>query len=246
MTKQSLILGAAIAGTLSSGVAMADLSGNIGIGSNYIWRGVTQTVDQAATYGGVDWSDDSGVYVGTWVSNVDFSGLGDGYEMDVYAGFSGESGAVGYDVGVVTYQYPVTPNFNFTEVYASITFEAITVGLNATVDAASGNDAEKDPTATGAFEEGDMYLSVATDFETDAGSSVGVYLGSYMFDKDGKDFTATGGADVGNLDYLHYGVSLSKDDFTFALDKNDYDEAGADPSIDNVRFTVSWGKEFAL
>jgi uncharacterized protein (TIGR02001 family) len=248
-TLKAVALGAAVAAALSSGIASAELTGNAAITNNYIWRGVTQTSDQAAGQGGLDWGHSSGLYVGTWISNVDFSGSGDGYEMDVYAGFGGEAGGFGYDLGVLTYQYPVTPNFNFTEVYASGTFSVVTIGLNYTVDAASGNDAEKDPTATGLFEEGDLYVYGSLDFPTKAGD-ISLFAGSYMFDKDGKDFSATGGATVGQVDYVHYGASISKGDFTFAVDKNDIDSAnaisGGDNTVDNVRFSVVWSKEFEL
>jgi uncharacterized protein (TIGR02001 family) len=47
-------------------------SANIGAVSNYIWRGVTQTGDQAAVQGGIDVAHASGFYAGTWISNVDF------------------------------------------------------------------------------------------------------------------------------------------------------------------------------
>ena len=226
--KKSLILGTAIAAALTSGSVLADLTGNAAISSNYIWRGMTQTSDQAAGSGGIDWSDKSGLYAGIWVSNVDFSGTGDGYENDLYVGFSGEAGNLGYDVGIITYQYPVTPNFNFTEIYASGSFSMFTVGLNLTVDNASGNDG-------GVFAEDDIYLS----FSADATDTISVYAGSYMFDNDGA-------AGVGDVDYIHFGVSLSKDDFTFAIDKNDAEANTYGASADNVRVTVSWGKEFEL
>jgi uncharacterized protein (TIGR02001 family) len=60
----------------STGLALADsphsVSANIGAVSNYIWRGVTQTGDQAAIQGGLDYGHESGFYLGTWASNVDF------------------------------------------------------------------------------------------------------------------------------------------------------------------------------
>jgi uncharacterized protein (TIGR02001 family) len=71
-----------LAGTLVSfslgsiGVALADsphsVSANIGAVSNYIWRGVTQTGDQAAIQGGLDYGHVSGFYAGTWISNIDW------------------------------------------------------------------------------------------------------------------------------------------------------------------------------
>ncbi len=41
-------------------------SANIGVVSNYMWRGVTQTGDQAAVQGGLDVAHESGFYAGTW------------------------------------------------------------------------------------------------------------------------------------------------------------------------------------
>ncbi len=240
---RAISMGAAIAAALTSGVAAADLTGNAAATTNYIWRGVTQTDNAAAVQGGLDWST-GGFYVGTWLSNVDFSGAGGkkGYELDLYAGFGGEAGGFGYDLGVITYQYPMEPQINFTEVYASGTFSVLTLGLNYTVDTASANEAGKS-----AFDKGDIYVYGSLDFETKAGD-LSLYAGSYMFDNDGN----VGGSGTGELDYIHYGVSLSKGDFTFAADKNDIDPNNAffcgacDGSDDNIRFWVMFGKEFEL
>jgi len=49
-----------------------DISANVGAVSNYIWRGVTQTGDQAAVQGGFDVAHESGFYIGTWASNIDW------------------------------------------------------------------------------------------------------------------------------------------------------------------------------
>ena len=224
--KKSIVLATAVASILSSGVALAELSGNAAITSNYIWRGVTQSADQAAGQGGIDYGHESGFYAGTWVSNVNF-GANDGYEMDVYAGFSGEAGDLGYDIGVVSYQYPVTPQANFTEVYLSGSFNILTVGVASTVDSSKGTDG-------GAYDDGDMYVNASLDF-TAGKSDVSVYGGSYMFDNDGVGTN-------GELDYTHFGASIGKDGFTFAVDKNDIDGGTAD----NVRFTASYAVDFEL
>ncbi len=237
--KKSILLAAAVSASLTSGVALADLSANAAITSNYIWRGVTQTNDQAAGQGGIDWSDDSGLYAGTWVSNVAFGTVsGGGYEMDLYAGFAGEAGDIGYDIGVISYQYPVASNTNFTEVYASASFSMLTVGLAYTVDAGTANK-------NAPFDSGDLYLSGSIDYSVGK-SDVSLYAGTYMFDADG-----TGAGKAGDVNYSHFGASISKDGFTFALDKNDIDTANpvfgaADGSANNVRFTVSYSVDFEL
>jgi len=53
-----------------------NISANIGAVSNYMWRGVTQTQDGAAIQGGLDFTHESGFYMGTWASNVDWNNEG--------------------------------------------------------------------------------------------------------------------------------------------------------------------------
>jgi uncharacterized protein (TIGR02001 family) len=229
--KKSIVLATAVASVLASGVASAELSANAGVFSNYIWRGVTQTADAAAGQGGIDWSGESGLYAGTWLSTI-----AGGQELDVYGGFAGEAGGLGYDVGFITYQYPVTPNINFTEVYVSGTMSIVTIGVAYTVDAGVAN---KDT----AFDSGDMYVSGSLDFPAGK-SDISIYAGSYMFDADGAD-------KAGDINYSHFGASISKDGFSFAADKNDIENTnpvfgGFANEMDNVRFTVSYSKDFEL
>lgn len=87
------------------------VSGNFGLTSDYIFRGVSQTQHTPAVQGGFDYSHTSGVYLGTWASNVSWVKEGgfknnSSLEIDLYGGYKGAVGDVGYDVGVITYYYP--------------------------------------------------------------------------------------------------------------------------------------------
>lgn len=218
--KNSIVLATAVASVLTSGIAAADLSANAGVFSNYIWRGVTQTGDSAAGQGGVDWSSDSGLYAGSWVSTL---GSGSGYELDLYGGFSGEASGFGYDLGVITYQYPsaaITGSaLNFTELYAAGSMAGATVSIWYTVDKAALASSGKDD---------DIYLFAGYDFSA-SGIDYSVYVGDYNYDDDAT------------TDYTHYGASMGKDGFGFAVDQNDMDGRAGD-----VRVTVSYSKDFAL
>lgn len=225
---RAISLGAAVAAALTSGAASAEITANAGIYSNYIWRGVTQTQDQAAGQGGIDWSGGPGFYVGTWLSNVDFGGGDTGYEMDVYGGWGGEAGGFGWDLGVITYQYPIDPGTNFTEIYATGSIVGLTAGIWYTVDKASGIT---DPNG----KDDDIYLFGAYDF-TAADVDYSIYIGNYSFDAESTP----------SADYTHVGASISKDGFSFAVDKNDIDDAIAGPTSDNVRFTVGYSVDFEL
>ena len=108
MIKKTLIATALLA---SSSAALAEISANVTLASDYVFRGVSQTDNQLAIQGGFDWGHDSGFYVGTWASNVDsqfFGGATDPQiELDLYAGFANEfSNGLGYDLGYLRYQYP--------------------------------------------------------------------------------------------------------------------------------------------
>lgn len=87
-------------------------TGNVGVFSDYLFRGVTQTSNEMALQGGLDYAHASGFYVGTWGSNI--SWLSDtalytrsSLELDVYGGYKGSFGGdFGYDVGAIYYYYP--------------------------------------------------------------------------------------------------------------------------------------------
>lgn len=115
-------------------------TGNVGLYSQYVFRGITQTNGKPALQGGFDLAHKSGFYAGTWASNV--SWIGDGYpssapqpgpsaslEWDFYGGFKGSLPAdFGYDLGVLYYWYPGTypagyTNPNTTELYAALTWK---------------------------------------------------------------------------------------------------------------------------
>jgi uncharacterized protein (TIGR02001 family) len=85
------------------------LSFNVGVVSDYLFRGVSQTHGKPALQGGIDYAHPSGFYVGAWGSNITWvkDWLGKGrIEVDVYGGFKQTVGDFSYDVGYITYNYP--------------------------------------------------------------------------------------------------------------------------------------------
>jgi uncharacterized protein (TIGR02001 family) len=89
--------------------------------SDYDFRGITQTAQDPAVQGSVDYASDSGWYLGAWGSNVDFGDADVDLEVDLYTGFTGTSeGGLGYDVGLVYYAYPDESDFDYAEIYGSL------------------------------------------------------------------------------------------------------------------------------
>ena len=120
---------AIFAATLMSGASAmaAEVSGNVALSSDYFFRGIDQSGGEALS-GGFDVAFDSGFYVGTWASSIDFSG---GLELDYYAGYGGSfSEDVSYDIGYLYYGYPQGPSTEeFEEIYGSVSFSDVTVGF---------------------------------------------------------------------------------------------------------------------
>lgn len=97
-----------------------DVSANTALSTDYIWRGVSQTGGHPAISGGFDVAHSSGLYIGTWGSNVDFDDS-TSLELDVYGGFSNAlfNTGVTYDVGAIGYIYP-GEIYDFVELYAGL------------------------------------------------------------------------------------------------------------------------------
>jgi uncharacterized protein (TIGR02001 family) len=120
MFKKAMLAGAVATALITPNLAAAadsphSLTGNVGLYSQYIFRGLTQTNKDPAIQGGFDYSHSSGLYAGTWASNI--SWLTDtpvysssSLEWDFYGGFRGAFGKsdFGYDVGLLYYYYPGT------------------------------------------------------------------------------------------------------------------------------------------
>ena len=107
------------------------LTANVGIFSEYIFRGIGQTAGKPAVQGGFDYAHSSGFYAGTWASSIswlqDFGAYTrSSLEWDFYGGYKGSfSDDWSYDVGVLYYYYPGTANPGVTK---ADTFEGY-VGL---------------------------------------------------------------------------------------------------------------------
>ncbi|PCI55857.1 MAG: hypothetical protein COB34_02955 [Methylophilaceae bacterium] len=112
------------------------VSYNVGLYSEYMFRGLAQTGEELALQGGVDYGHESGFYIGAWASNISWledDGLyeSSSLELDIYGGFASEFGdsGIGYDVGLLQYIYPGdrvsgsgTNDAETTELYAALSY----------------------------------------------------------------------------------------------------------------------------
>ncbi len=193
----------------TSGAYAAEVSGNVALASDYVYRGVSQTNEEAAIQGGFDIEGESGLYVGVWASNIAFDGS---IEIDIYAGYGGEfSEDLGFDIGVLHYGYPndAGPNdSSFDEIYGSLSYQDLTVGV-----AYSNDFFFESGTATYIYI--DYSLPLPNDFGLDL-----------HYANQAIDDNATFGAP----DYAEYSVGLSRTmaDIDLSLTWYDTDLSNAD------------------
>ena len=211
------VLGASL--VAGANAQAGSLSANIGVASNYMWRGGTLSNDVSAVSGGIDYDHGNGFYAGTWISGMG----GAQYEQDFYAGYGFSVGnGIDLDVGYIMYTYPVGADvLDFDELYVNATYQNFGAGIALTVAS------EDDTTAESS--DGDLYMYVSAEFELKKDVTLTVLYGDYDFDN------------AAGEDYSHIQLVLTKGDFSIAYDDND--RAG---DAGDARFTVSWGQSFDL
>ena len=111
---------------------------NVGVVSEYRYRGQGQSKGDPALQGGVDYAHSSGLYVGAWGSSIKWikdagSDAKGPVELDLYGGYKFEAAGLAYDVGYLRYQYvgntydKVGVNANTDEVYGAATYGVTTL-----------------------------------------------------------------------------------------------------------------------
>ncbi|HEX9719687.1 MAG TPA: TorF family putative porin [Ramlibacter sp.] len=171
------------------------LSYNVGVVSDYRYRGISQSRLRPALQGGADFAHKSGFYLGAWASTIKWirdAGGDARVEVDLYGGYKGTAGAFGYDVGVLRYQYPdhslaVSPNT--TEIYGAGSFGPATLKYSHAVTNLFGFSDSKNS----------YYLDASAGFDLGSGWSVTPHIG-YQKVKNNSDFS-----------YTDYAVTVGKD-----------------------------------
>jgi uncharacterized protein (TIGR02001 family) len=174
------------------------LSFNVGAVTDYRYRGISQTRKDPALQGGADFAHKSGFYLGTWASTIkwiDDAGGGADVEIDVYGGYKFSYNDFGFDVGVLTYNYPghdlaVSPNTQ--EGYIAATFGPATLKYSHSFSNLFGFADSKNS----------YYLDLSAVFDLGSGWSLTPHIGYQKVKNnsaaDYTDYSLTLGKDFGN------------------------------------------------
>lgn len=209
----------------TAAAANAGVSSTWTLTSDYDYRGITQTDEDPALQASLDYAADNGWYVGAWASNVDFGpGVDVDYEVDLYTGFTGETEAgLGWDVGFVYYAYPDESDFNYPEIYGSLSYSWFKGKLWYSND-------------FGNTDESSIYLDANATVPLPANFSLLAHAGysdgdaiDVLFGDSYMDYSVGVGYEIGN-----FSLSLKYVD-------TDIDDAETDRVIFTVATTFPWG-----
>lgn len=204
-SKSAFILTTLLVGTAAMAQTAAaepdyTLSYNVGVTSDYRFRGISQTSTKPALQAGADFAHKSGFYLGVWGSNVkwikEYAGATDGsLEIDLYGGYKGEiSKDFSYDVGLITYQYPsnnAATNANTTEFYGAVTYAMVTAKYSR-----SAGNFVANPSSSGS-----AYFEIAANVDLGNGFTLTPHVGRQTIPNV-----------VGNAgNYTDYSLTLGKD-----------------------------------
>ncbi|MFT4994208.1 MAG: hypothetical protein ACI965_001231 [Paraglaciecola sp.] len=205
--KQTAIVVAVLSASGVSLMANAEVSANVGVVSQYHFRGIEQTSGASAS-AGLDY-ENKGFFVGTWAADVD-----DGLEIDVYGGYGIElDNGLSLGFGATTYQYTGDFDSAYNEINLSAGFGLFSVGYSV----GKWDGVVGDEVAT----EGD-YTILTLAIEKNGFSAT---FGTYGKDAEGEYFDVAYGTEIGGFDVgvgiLFSGSDLNDDEsLYFSLSKS--------------------------
>ena len=195
MNHKTLLAFVAAFAAAAPALSYADVAFNVGVISDYRYRGISQTRLKPALQGGIDYSNGP-FYAGAWASTIKWikdAGGDAGLELDLYGGYKGEiTKGLGYDIGLLTYQYPsnkLSPSANTTELYAALTYGPVTAKYSHSTSNLFGFADSK----------GSGYFDVAATFELTGGWMLTPHIGRQTVKNSGA------------ASYTDASLSLSKD-----------------------------------
>lgn len=159
------------------------LTTNVGLFSQYAFRGVSYSQKNPVVQGGADFAHASGLYLGVWGSMLSSKAIQNAVgEIDVYGGYASSVGDFGYDVGLLQFIFPggnytgLGENYQTLEAYASVSWKMLKLkysheltdyfGFNdATFGLGRGNS------------KGSHYLEASATFDVGAGFALDLHVG---------------------------------------------------------------------
>ena len=206
----SLVAGVMIlnagAGAIEASAEGLEASGDIGVASQYVWRGSVQK-GQPAVQGDLGVSVE-GFSVSAWFSNSyaspepQLAGK-DVVEFDFTADYSGSIGDVGYSIGGIYYTYLYDAHSNFVETYVGLSYDALISPSVAVYYTAKG-------VQSGFYKKGDIWVDLGLGTSV-AGFDLSATASYVKWKADAVNRAVVGGVDMYKNGISLVQFSISKD-----------------------------------
>ncbi|HWQ39260.1 MAG TPA: TorF family putative porin [Burkholderiales bacterium] len=236
MFKKKLIATAVAAVFALPGMSLAQdaasphtLTANIGFFSDYSFRGLTQTMEEPAVQGGFDYVHSSGLYLGTWGSNISGIQFADGsLEWDFYGGWSKAFGDFGINGGAVYYYYPgaeitgTGESYDTLELVLGGSWKWLSARVYYAVTDFFGCNATSCPSAFNDDSKGSIYFDLSATYPVTDAFSVTAHVGKQTVE-----------GSIIDLDYTDYriGANYLWEGFNFGLAYKDTDAEEANYTV---------------
>lgn len=220
-----------IVSLLIASSTFADIEASATLTNNYLWRGLSQSMNNPAIQGGIEITN-ANVYGGTWVSNVEY--VADdpfSYENDWYIGTRGNIAGFNIDIGYLYYNYDKDANFDFGEVYGTLSIRNLDLSLYVLTNTEADESVDQDFGFGQATYVSMDYTLPLLARDTNLVLHVGRHNGDFVTAFNGTPKT-----------YVDYSVGLTKGAFEFKVSNTnlDNDTVGAPNDNNEVKFVASY------
>ena len=182
------------------------LTANVGLYSQYIFRGISYSQNKPVVQGGADFAHKSGLYAGVFGTSLSSKAIENAVgEIDLYGGFANSVGDFGYDIGLLQFIFPgshypgTSQSYNTLEAYASVSWKMLKLkysheltdyfGFNNTSFGAAGNGNSK----------GSHYIEANASFDVGSGFGLDLHAGKQTVHH------------YGDYNFTDYRIAVAKD-----------------------------------
>jgi uncharacterized protein (TIGR02001 family) len=224
--------------------AAENFSAAVWFTTDYVFRGISQTDENPAVQGTLNYNHPLGFYFGVWGSNVDIT-PGNSVEIDSYVGYTNSIYGINYDLSFLYYWYPGAdgdPKPTYLELHVGLSYP-LTVDWPVVPTFSVGYFYSPDYL----FEDGDgHYVNAKIDLALPMKFGIAVEGGYQHVQGDALTGGDMGEGGDSGYDYFHYRAGVYKEIFGFNLDLSFHNTADIDSDFfgegladERVVFTIS-------
>lgn len=217
-------------------------STNVGLFSQYIFRGITYSRERPAIQGGIDVVHSSGLYAGAWSTSLSGVAINNASsEIDFYGGYATQAGPATVDAGLLYFHFPggkynnSNESYETLEAYAGITWSALNLKYSHTLSdffginsASAANDLGQSPAGNS---RGSGYLEANLNLDLGGGYQLGLHGGRQSV----KHY--------GQFTYQDYRIGVTKDLSAGASAGIAFIDTNADPALYTDAHGLNTGRD---